>query len=200
MQLCFLTTLPHGDNDFWIRSPSDLPVSQYTFRQFRFMKCPYCQTDNDKVIDSRSGEDGFVIRRRRMCVSCDRRFTTYERVAELEIRVVKKDGSREPFRPEKIRQGLERACWKRPIPTDRVENVITEIIQGIYIHGDSELPSELIGEMVMDKLVDLDDVAYIRFASVYRQFRDFHDFIEEVKPILDKNDAQTQAGSPKIKR
>jgi transcriptional repressor NrdR len=164
------------------------------------MKCPYCQTDNDKVIDSRSGEDGFVIRRRRMCVSCDRRFTTYERVAELEIRVVKKDGSREPFRPEKIRQGLERACWKRPIPTDRVENVITEIIQGIYIHGDSELPSELIGEMVMDKLVDLDDVAYIRFASVYRQFRDFHDFIEEVKPILDKNDAQTQAGSPKIKR
>ena len=86
------------------------------------MKCPYCQVDNDKVIDSRPGEDGFAIRRRRMCVSCEKRFTTYERVAELEIRVVKKDGSREPFRPEKIRQGLERACWKRPIPTDRVEH------------------------------------------------------------------------------
>lgn len=151
------------------------------------MKCPYCQIDNDKVIDSRSGEDGFVIRRRRMCVNCEKRFTTYERVAELEIRVVKKDGSREPFRPEKIRQGLERACWKRPIPTDGVEKVITEIIQGVYMHGKSELPSQVIGEMVMEKLVELDDVAYIRFASVYRQFRDIHDFFEEVRPILDKN-------------
>jgi transcriptional repressor NrdR len=151
------------------------------------MKCPYCQIDNDKVIDSRSGEDGFVIRRRRMCVSCEKRFTTYERVAELEIRVVKKDGSREPFRPEKIRRGLERACWKRPIPTDQVEAVVTEIIQGVYMHGKSELASEVIGEMVMEKLVELDDVAYIRFASVYRQFRDIHDFFEEVRPILDKN-------------
>ena len=151
------------------------------------MKCPYCQTDNDKVIDSRSSEDGFVIRRRRMCVDCEKRFTTYERVAELEIRVVKKDGSREPFRPEKIRQGLERACWKRPIPTDRVEQVVTEIIQGVYMHGKSEVPSDVIGEMVMEKLVELDDVAYIRFASVYRQFRDIHDFFQEVRPILDKN-------------
>ncbi len=151
------------------------------------MKCPYCQTDNDKVIDSRSGEDGFVIRRRRMCVNCEKRFTTYERVAELEIRVVKKDGSREPFRPEKIRRGLERACWKRPIATDRVEQVVTEIIQGVYMYGKSELASEVIGEMVMEKLVELDDVAYIRFASVYRQFRDIHDFFEEVRPILDKN-------------
>ena len=128
-----------------------------------------------------------MIRRRRMCVNCEKRFTTYERVAELEIRVVKKDGSREPFRPEKIRQGLERACWKRPIPTDGVEKVITEIIQGVYMHGKSELPSQVIGEMVMEKLVELDDVAYIRFASVYRQFRDIHDFFEEVRPILDKN-------------
>ncbi len=158
------------------------------------MKCPYCQADNDKVIDSRSGEDGYAIRRRRMCVSCERRFTTYERVAELEIRVVKKDGSREPFRPEKIRQGLERACWKRPIPTDRVEQVITEIVQGVYMHGDSELPSQVIGEMVMEKLVELDDVAYIRFASVYRQFRDIHDFFEEVRPILDKNDLHVDSG------
>ncbi len=160
------------------------------------MKCPYCQTDNDKVIDSRSGEDGFVIRRRRMCVSCERRFTTYERVAELEIRVVKKDGSREPFRPEKIRQGLERACWKRPIPTDEVENVITGIIQGVYMHGESELPSQVIGEMVMEKLVELDDVAYIRFASVYRQFRDIHDFFDEVRPILDKNQLHVGSDPP----
>jgi transcriptional repressor NrdR len=156
------------------------------------MKCPYCQVDNDKVIDSRSGEDGFVIRRRRMCVACDKRFTTYERVAELEIRVVKKDGSREPFQPEKIRQGMERACWKRPIPTDKVEEVIMEIIQGVYMHSNSEIDSQLIGEMVMEKLVELDDVAYIRFASVYRQFRDIHDFFDEVRPILDKNNLHVQ--------
>ena len=151
------------------------------------MKCPYCQADNDKVIDSRSGEDGFVIRRRRMCVACEKRFTTYERVAELEIRVVKKDGSREPFRPEKIRQGMERACWKRPIPTDQVEAVIMEIVQGVYMHSNSEIDSQIIGEMVMEKLIDLDDVAYIRFASVYRQFTDVHDFMEEVRPILGRN-------------
>jgi transcriptional repressor NrdR len=160
------------------------------------MKCPYCQLDNDKVIDSRSGEDGFVIRRRRMCVSCEKRFTTYERVAELEIRVVKKDGSREPFRPEKIRQGLERACWKRPIPTDEVEHVITEIIQGVYMNGKSEIGSQAIGEMVMEKLIELDDVAYIRFASVYRQFRDIHDFFEEVRPILDKNHLHVDSDAP----
>ena len=91
------------------------------------------------------------------------------------------------FRPEKIRQGLERACWKRPIPTDRVEQVITEIIQGVYMNGQSELESQIIGEMVMEKLIELDDVAYIRFGSVYRQFRDIHDFLEEVRPIFDKH-------------
>lgn len=133
-----------------------------------------------------------MIRRRRMCVACEKRFTTYERVAELEIRVVKKDGSREPFRPEKIRQGMERACWKRPIPTDQVEGVIMEIIQGVYMHNNSEIDSQIIGEMVMEKLVELDDVAYIRFASVYRQFRDIHDFFDEVRPILDKNNLQVQ--------
>ena len=154
------------------------------------MKCPYCQVDNDRVIDSRSSEDSFVIRRRRVCNSCEKRFTTYERVAELDIRVVKKDGAREPFRPEKIRQGMERACWKRPIPTDDLEKIITEIVQGVYMHDDSEIDSQLIGEMVMNKLMDLDGVAYIRFASVYRQFTDIHDFFDEVKPILDKNKIQ----------
>ncbi len=154
------------------------------------MKCPYCQIDNDKVIDSRSSEDGLSIRRRRSCVSCEKRFTTYERVAELEIQVIKKDGSRELFRPEKIRKGLERACWKRPIPTDEVEKAIMEIVQGVYIQAGSEVDSQLIGEMVMEKLIELDDVAYIRFASVYRQFRDIHDFFEEVRPILDKHQLQ----------
>jgi len=154
------------------------------------MKCPYCQIDNDRVIDSRSSEDSFVIRRRRVCNACEKRFTTYERVAELDIRVVKKDGAREPFRPEKVRQGMERACWKRPIPTDDLERIITEIVQGIYMHDDSEIDSQIIGEMVMNKLIDLDGVAYIRFASVYRQFTDIHDFFDEVKPILEKNKIQ----------
>jgi transcriptional repressor NrdR len=154
------------------------------------MKCPYCQIDNDRVIDSRSSEDSFVIRRRRVCNACEKRFTTYERVAELDIRVVKKDGAREPFRPEKIRQGMERACWKRPIPTDDLERIIMEIVQGVYMHDDSEIDSQIIGEMVMNKLIDLDGVAYIRFASVYRQFTDIHDFFDEVKPILEKHKIQ----------
>ncbi len=158
------------------------------------MKCPYCQEDNDKVIDSRSGEEGFAIRRRRICVSCDKRFTTYERVTELDIKVVKKDNAREMFRPEKIRRGLERACWKRPIPTDQLERIILEIVQQVYQHNDSEIESHEIGEMVMDKLMDLDDVAYIRFASVYRQFTDIHDFVEEVRPILDRNNLSIQDG------
>ena len=148
------------------------------------MKCPFCKLDNDKVIDSRSGEEGFVIRRRRLCQSCDRRFTTYERVAEVDIRVVKKDRSREQFKAEKIRQGVERACWKRPIPTAEVEKVITEIVQEVYLVGESEIDSDRIGEMVMEKLIELDEVAYIRFASVYRQFKDIHDFVEEVRPML----------------
>ena len=150
------------------------------------MKCPFCQLDNDKVIDSRSGEDGFVIRRRRHCQNCERRFTTYERVAEVDIRIVKKDGSREPFRPEKIRKGVERACWKRPIPTPEVEKIIREIVQEVYLVGDTELDSDSLGEMVMEKLIELDEVAYIRFASVYRQFKDIHDFVDEVRPMLNR--------------
>lgn len=158
------------------------------------MKCPFCQLDNDKVIDSRSGEEGFVIRRRRHCQSCERRFTTYERVAEVDIRIVKKDGAREPFRPEKIRKGVERACWKRPIPTSEVEKIITEIVQEVYLVGDTELDSNSLGEMVMEKLIELDEVAYIRFASVYRQFKDIHDFVDEVRPMLNRASRRNSRG------
>lgn len=154
------------------------------------MRCPYCRHDNDKVVDSRSSEDGFVTRRRRMCVSCEKRFTTYERVAELDLRVIKKDGAREEFHPDKIRQGLERACWKRPIPTDKLERAIDETIQSVYLLNESEISTRKIGEMIMERLVELDDVAYIRFASVYRQFKDIHDFVAEVRPILDRNQAR----------
>ena len=150
------------------------------------MKCPYCQEDNDKVIDSRAGDEGYAIRRRRECLACSKRFTTFERVAELDIRVVKKGGERERFQPDKIRKGLERACWKRPIPTDKVEQAITDIVRGVYSHDSSEIDGETIGKMVMDQLMELDDVAYIRFASVYRQFKDIHDFVDEVRPMLDR--------------
>ena len=127
-----------------------------------------------------------------MCVHCEKRFTTYERVAELDLRVIKKDGAREPFRPEKIRQGLERACWKRPIETDRLEEAINEIVQEVYMLSESEISTERVGELVMEKLVELDDVAYIRFASVYRQFKDIHDFMSEVKPILSRNQLRVE--------
>ena len=157
------------------------------------MKCPFCQADNDKVIDSRSADDGFLIRRRRHCLGCDKRFSTLERVVEMDIRVVKKDGAREPFKPDKIKNGLERACWKRPIRTDELESVFLEIIQEIYVHPDSEITSQEIGELLMEKLIDLDEVAYIRFASVYRQFKDIHDFVDEVKPMLDRSQRRQQS-------
>jgi len=156
------------------------------------MKCPFCKNDNDKVIDSRSAEDGFLVRRRRQCLECDKRFSTLERVVEMDVRVVKKDGAREAFRPEKIKLGLERACWKRPIRTDELELIYTDIVQEIYLSPDAEIDSHSIGELVMEKLIDLDEVAYIRFASVYRQFKDIHDFVDEVRPILDRSRKNTR--------
>ena len=150
------------------------------------MKCPFCQIDNDKVIDSRSGEDGFAIRRRRACLNCDKRFTTFERVAEIDMRVVKKDGAREDFDVDKIRNGFERACWKRPIPSGKVEEAIAHVVQHVYASGEPEIDSREIGECVMKILSRIDDVAYIRLASVYRQFKDLNEFFEEVQPILDR--------------
>jgi transcriptional repressor NrdR len=148
------------------------------------MKCPFCQHDNDKVIDSRSYEDGFIIKRRRQCQVCEKRFTTYEQVVELDIRVIKRDGAREPFDPDKIRRGIERACWKRPIPTERVEQTSREILQEIYLTEGGEIESNSIGEIVLRKLLELDPVAFIRFASVYRQYRDVQDFLDELKPLI----------------
>ena len=157
------------------------------------MKCPYCNGDNDRVIDSRSVQDGYAIRRRRECVNCGKRFTTYERPDETELRVVKKDGTREPFQSEKLRVGLEKACWKRPISTDAIMSVVTAVEQRIYSEYDGEIDSHSLGELVMDELKQLDQVAYLRFASVYRQFEDVSDFVAEVRPILkdkrrDQND------------
>ena len=148
------------------------------------MKCPFCKLDNDKVIDSRAGEDGSVIRRRRRCLECHRRFTTYERVAEVDIRVVKKNGERQPFQAEKLRSGLERACWKRPISAQEISEIVSRIEQEVFTNFENEIDSQALGRLAMDHLIELDEVAFIRFASVYRQFADAHDFVDEVQPIL----------------
>ena len=151
------------------------------------MKCPFCGKDNDKVIDSRGVEDAHSIRRRRKCLECDRRFTTYERVAEVDIKVVKKNGERSPFRPDKLRIGLERACWKRPVSGKQIADLVTKIEQAVYSSYDNEIQSEQLGKIVMKELYHLDEVAYIRFASVYREFRDASDFVDELQPILRKS-------------
>ncbi|HIN94121.1 MAG TPA: transcriptional repressor NrdR [Planctomycetes bacterium] len=148
------------------------------------MRCPFCQTDNDRVLDSRSSEEGYAIRRRRECMQCKRRYTTYERLEELAIKVVKKDGVREPFSREKIRLGLARACWKRPLSDDQIDTVVAEIESDVYANFETEIETQQLGEMVMEHLGRLDQVAYVRFASVYREFKDVHDFVEELEPIL----------------
>jgi transcriptional repressor NrdR len=148
------------------------------------MKCPFCRVDNDRVIDSRSSQDGLAIRRRRGCLGCGRRFTTYERPEETTIRVVKKDGSRVPFDRDKIRRGLERACWKRSINSRQIERATVAIENDVYRSFDTEVESSQLGELVLEHLRDLDEVAFVRFASVYRQFNDVHDFFEELRPML----------------
>jgi transcriptional repressor NrdR len=142
--------------------------------------------DNDRVIDSRACEEGFAIRRRRECLKCKRRYTTYERLEEMAVKVVKKDGIREPFSRDKIRQGLLRACWKRPISDDRIEATVAAVESEVYANFDREVASQEIGEMVMEHLAELDQVAYVRFASVYRQFKDVRDFVDELKPMLNR--------------
>ena len=154
------------------------------------MRCPFCQTDNDRVLDSRSSEEGYAIRGRRECIQCKRRYTTYERLEELAIKVVKKDGIREPFSRDKIRRGLARACWKRPLSDAQIASVVAEIESDVYANFESEIETQQLGEMVMEHLGQLDQVAYVRFASVYREFKDVHDFVDELEPIL-KNQKDT---------
>lgn len=150
------------------------------------MRCPYCRTDDDKVIDSRASDDGFAIRRRRVCNQCERRYTTYERLSESDLKVVKKGGIREPFRPEKIKQGLQKACWKRAISEEQIEATVAKIEGRIYSQFDTEIESEELGNIVMDELSKLDQVAYVRFASVYREFTDVRDFVDELTPMLSR--------------
>jgi transcriptional repressor NrdR len=148
------------------------------------MRCPYCRADNDRVIDSRSGDDGETIRRRRECHACRRRYTTYERVERQPLTVAKKGGVREPFDRDKIKRGLAKACWKRPVTEEDIEQVVGALEGELHGTYDGDVPSRVIGERLMDLLRRLDQVAFVRFASVYREFKDVRDFVDELEPIL----------------
>ncbi|PIE21908.1 MAG: transcriptional regulator NrdR [Planctomycetota bacterium] len=150
------------------------------------MRCPYCKADNDRVVDSRASADGFTIRRRRLCNSCDRRFTTYEKVEQAQMRVVKKDGTRVPFDRSKILSGIFRACEKRPVSKQEIEDCVDRIERQCADAFDKEVPSSMIGNLVMHELRELDQVAYVRFASVYREFKDVGQFLDELRPMLER--------------
>ena len=148
------------------------------------MKCPFCGEIDNKVIDSRLSKDGNVIRRRRECIICSRRFTTYEHIEEIPVMIVKKDGRREVFSREKLRSGLQKACQKRDISVNVIDEFLDDLERDLREAGEKEISSNKIGEKVMAKLHEIDDVAYVRFASVYREFKDVNDFVSELKNLL----------------
>jgi transcriptional repressor NrdR len=150
------------------------------------VRCPFCKIDDDKVVDSRSSGQGFVIRRRRKCRSCGRRFTTYERVEKSPLRVIKKDGTRVDFDRHKLLAGLKKACHKRPVSTERLEEIVDEVERELSEVYDREVPTGVIGEKIIGHLRDLDHVAYVRFASVYRNFQDITEFVREIDTITKK--------------
>lgn len=150
------------------------------------MKCPSCQNSNTRVLDSRPVDDGRSIRRRRECERCSYRFTTFEKVEEIPLIVVKKEGTREEFSRDKILRGLIKACEKRPVALKKLEDITAEVEKELRSQGVSEIDSEIVGEMVMERLSKIDDVAYVRFASVYRQFKDINVFIDELKELIKK--------------
>jgi transcriptional repressor NrdR len=153
------------------------------------LRCPFCKRDDSKVLDSRESAEGTVTRRRRECLGCKKRFTTYERVEELMPLVVKKDGRREPYDREKLISGLQKAVEKRPVSMDQLEALVAEVEARVLERGEKEVASNLLGEEVMRRLRALDQVAYVRFASVYRSFRDIEEFMDELKGLLDDHGA-----------
>lgn len=150
------------------------------------MRCPFCGYPDSKVLDSRPAEEGSTIRRRRECIECTKRFTTFEKVEEIPLLVVKKDGKREIFDANKLFAGLMKACEKRPVSTDTLDRVVSEIERDLRNSMEKEITSEVIGEKVIDKLKSIDEVAYVRFASVYRQFKDIETFLKEIEELLQK--------------
>ena len=159
------------------------------------MKCPFCENEDTKVIDSRPTEDGHAIRRRRGCERCGRRFTTYEKVEESIIMIIKKDGRREAFDRSKVANGIIKACEKRPVSMAEIESITNNIERGLSNLMKKEVKSEFIGELVMDELKKLDEVAYVRFASVYRQFTDVNTFIKEIEKLMGNKDANGGASA-----
>jgi transcriptional repressor NrdR len=159
------------------------------------MKCPFCGFLEDKVVDSRESKDGGSIRRRRECLSCNRRFTSYEKIDEIPYMVVKKDGRREPFERNKILSGLFRACEKRPISTAQLEKIVDEVEKQVQDTAERELATTEIGKIIMQKLKELDKVAYVRFASVYLEFEDVSEFMSELKFLVKARDRQTSKKS-----
>lgn len=151
------------------------------------MKCPFCGEIDNKVIDSRLSKDGNAVRRRRECILCTRRFTTYEHIEEVAVMLIKKDGRREVFSREKVRTGIKKACEKRNISVHVIDQFLDELERDLRETGEKEIPSNQLGEKIMMKLHDLDDVAYVRFASVYREFKDVNDFVAELKTLLNKH-------------
>ena len=151
------------------------------------MKCPFCGEIDNKVIDSRLSKDGGAIRRRRECIACTRRFTTYEHIEEIPVMIIKKDGRREVFSREKVQSGLKKACEKRNISVHVIEEFLDELERDLRETGEKEIPSHIIGEKIMSKLNEIDGVAYVRFASVYREFKDVDDFVAELKSLLIKH-------------
>jgi len=157
------------------------------------VRCPFCKEDNDKVVDSRSSEGGRIIRRRRKCLACNRRFTTYEKIGEsFKLNVVKKDASRVPYDRDKIIAGLGKACYKRPVSADQLQDIADKVEEDVFRNNDREVSSQFIGESLMKHLRAVDKVAYIRFASVYREFTDAGDFIEEVTQAIQEPDRPEQ--------
>ena len=155
------------------------------------MRCPYCDSTNTRVLDSRSTEDDRAIRRRRLCEDCDRRFSTYERYEDSTIMVIKKDETREAYDPTKLIAGIVKSCQKRPVTMDGIEKVARNVETRINHTGNKEISSTYIGELVMAELKELDPVAYVRFASVYREFKDVDSFYEEIESLKDKKDAHS---------
>ena len=154
------------------------------------MKCPFCTDFDNKVVDSRLSGESDVIRRRRECLGCGRRFTTYERVEDILPMVIKKDDRREPFDRNKILSGIQTACQKRPVPVAVMEEIVERIEKSVQENGDKEIDSSTIGETVMLELHDLDEVAYVRFASVYRSFKDINEFMDELKDMLEEEESR----------
>lgn len=150
------------------------------------MKCPFCDFFDTKVVDSRPTDEGQTIRRRRECIECSKRFTTYEKIESIPLIIVKKDGNREHYNRNKVLNGILKACEKRPVPLKEIEEIVDEIERALYNSMEKEITSQHIGEMIMNRLKIIDEVSYVRFASVYRQFKDINTFMEELKLLLNE--------------